>query len=88
MDSELQDALDRLLDATANWTLSASPLAAGEVAAIVEAARKVANPDIAAIAEALADYAGYDGLGPGPEYWRGMAKEAIAALNIKEAPND
>ncbi len=39
-----------------------------------EAARKVANP--------LADYAGYDGLGPGPEYWRGMAKEAVAALGI------
>ncbi len=76
MNSELQNALDKLVDTNAKWD------------PIIEAARKVANLDIAAIAEALADYAGYDGLGPGPEYWRGMAKEAVAALGITEAPDE
>ncbi len=85
MDSELQDALDRLLDATANWTLSASPLAAGEVAAIVEAARKVANPDI----EAAVEIIGQLRFAKTADDWDDMiydvTKEAVeAALGITE----
>ena len=77
MDSELQAALDVF------ETQRGAKMYPGE-RLIVKAARKVANPDIEAIAEALADYAGYDGLGPGPEYWRGMAKEAVAALGTED----
>ncbi len=79
MDSELRNALDRLLDATANWTLSASPLAAGEVAAIVEAARKVANPDYEAA---------WDMYKRG-EFGRERCRWVVdAALGITETPND
>ncbi len=77
MNSELQIALDK-------WDTHPNSILVDDRNLFIDAARKVANPDIAAIAEALAVYAGYDGLGPGPEYWRGMAKEAVAALGIED----
>ncbi len=55
MDSELEAALDRLLDATFDWQASVSPLSAGEVAVIVDAARKVANPDYEAAVSVMWD---------------------------------
>ncbi len=32
------------------------------------------------LAKTMAQYAGYGGLGPGPEYWLGMAKAVLAEI--------
>ncbi len=87
---KLQDALD-IRQAVhegdhTSWTIGDLPWQsqyanAGEV--VEKAARQVANPDIEAMAKAMANYAGYDGTGPGPDYWLVMAKVGFdAALGI------